>query len=83
MNREFVLFHLREAAEQLARTVHELESDPEYGSGELLLAAQHAYHHLNSAWNGQELHELKANNLTDATWNRLGEFPSDFPLMSV
>ncbi len=83
MNKEFVLFHLREAAEQLARTVQEVESDPEFDSGQLFLAAQHWYHHLNSAWNGQDIHELKEINMTDARWNRLGRFPADFPLMSV
>ena len=60
MNRDFVLFNLREAAEELGRTVREIEANPEYSSGELLVAMQHAYHHLNSAWNGQELAELKA-----------------------
>ena len=29
MNREFVLFHLREVAEELVRTVREIEGDPE------------------------------------------------------
>jgi len=83
VNREFVLFHVREAAEELARTVKEIEADPEYDSGQFLIAVQHAYHHVNSAWNGQDLPELRAGNLTDPLWNRLGEFPDAFPLMRV
>ena len=83
MNREFVLFNLREAVDELSRTVREIEADPEYGSGEFLVAMQHTYHHLNSAWNGQDLSELKAMNPTDASWDRLGEFPAGFPLMRL
>jgi hypothetical protein len=83
VNREFVLYHLREASEELARTVREIEKDTEYGSGELLVAVQHVYHHLNSAWNGRDVSELKALNVTDASWSRLGEFPADFPVMRL
>lgn len=83
MNREFVLLHLREAAEELARTVNSIETDPEYDSGLFLVAMQHVYHHANSAWNGQDLAELRATNLTDQSWSRLGEFPSTFPLMRL
>ena len=83
MNRDFVLFHLREVAEEMSRTVREIESDPEYGAGQLLVAMQHTYHHLNSAWNGREIAELKALNINDSAWNRLGGFPPDFPLMKL
>ena len=82
MNREFVLSNIREAVDELSRTVAEMEKDPDYGSGEFLVAMQHAYHHLNSAWNGQDVSELKVINMTDATWSRLGAFPAEFPLMS-
>jgi hypothetical protein len=30
MNREFVLFNLREVLEEVERTIKEIESDPEY-----------------------------------------------------
>jgi hypothetical protein len=83
VNRDFVLFNLREAAAELERTVREIEAHPAYSGGELLVAMQHAYHHLNSAWNGQDLPELKAMNPTDASWNALGEFPAGFPLMRL
>jgi hypothetical protein len=82
MNRGFVLENLREAAEELAQAVIDIEADPDYDSDELLVAMQHAYHHLNSAWNGQKISPLKADNMTGMTWSRLGEFPSDFPLLS-
>lgn len=82
MNREFVLENLREAAGELAQAVIDMEADPEFSAGELLIALQHAYHHVNSAWNGQDISPLKADNMTGMTWARLGEFPADFPLLS-
>ena len=34
MNREWVLFHLREAHQELARTVAAMDADPHYGVGQ-------------------------------------------------
>src|SRR5688500_18783111 len=47
------LSNLREAHEELSRTIAELESDPEYGEGEFYVAMAHTYHHLNTAWNSR------------------------------
>ena len=53
MMRDHVLSHLREAAEELAKTIKEIEADPEYDDGIFGLALNHAYHHLNTAWNAR------------------------------
>src|SRR5262245_8236873 len=57
MNKIWILDHLREAHEELSRTIGELESDPEYGEGELYVAMAHLYHHLNTAWNSRAVRE--------------------------
>ncbi len=54
MNDKSVLFHLREAKEELDRTILELESSEVYDVGELRVAMSHLYHHLNTAWNGRD-----------------------------
>ena len=51
MNREWVLFQLREGQEELNRTIAEIAADPDYDVGEFIVAMQHLYHHLNTAWN--------------------------------
>ena len=51
VNREWVLFQLREGQEELNRTIAEIAADPDYDVGEFIVAMQHFYHHLNTAWN--------------------------------
>ena len=53
MNNKAVLFHLREAKEELDRTIAELETVPDYRVGHFLVAMRHLYHHVNTAWNGR------------------------------
>jgi hypothetical protein len=54
MNRDWVLFNLREAEEEIRRTISEIETVPDYGLGEFVVAMSHAYHHLNTAWNARD-----------------------------
>jgi hypothetical protein len=54
MNQELILFHLREAKEELDQTIDEIAANPSYDYGEFLVAMSHLYHHLNIAWNGRE-----------------------------
>jgi len=44
MNREWVLFNLREAADELSRTISEIETTREYDHADLSVAMQHLYH---------------------------------------
>ena len=53
MNRRVILFHLREAAEELKRTIEEVASEAEYDADDLEVGMGHFYHHLNTAWNGR------------------------------
>ena len=54
MNHSAVIFHLKEAKEELDRTIAELESGPDYDATDLQVAMSHLYHHLNTAWNGRD-----------------------------
>jgi len=68
MNRKVVCFHLQEAAEQLNEMVERFESKAKYSAEEFEMDTGHLYHHLNTAWNGQ--------NQTDAQHRKCD--PSDF-----
>jgi hypothetical protein len=50
MNRDFVVWNLEEAAEELARTIKEMRASADYSAGEFWVAMQHLYSHLNTAW---------------------------------
>jgi len=51
LNREWILTHLREAKEELDRTIDNIETDAEYCEEEFKIAMDHTYTHLNIAWN--------------------------------
>jgi len=49
MNHEAILFHLREAKEELDGLIAEIAKEPSYDIGEFRVAMGHLYHHLNTA----------------------------------
>ena len=53
-NRDFVLFHLREAQEAVEKTIAEIVEDSDYDDAVFWPAMQHLYRHVNSAWNARE-----------------------------
>lgn len=77
MNRRVVLFHLREAAEELNRTVEELARDPRFSEESLEIAMGHTYHHLNTAWNGRNQTDRQFQDCTDRDFNRFRRFPEE------
>ena len=83
MNRNVVLFHLREAAEELTQTIAKMERNPDYDEVKLSLAMGHLYHHLNTAWNGRNQTAEEFNRCTDESFERLRRFPSqsEFPYL--
>lgn len=80
MNRAAVLFHLREAAEQLSDTIRSLEGAADYGTDELRVEMGHLYHHLNTAWNGREQTDEEFNTCTDESFKQLRRFPPESEL---
>ena len=83
MNRNHVVFHLREAEAELVRAISEIESNREFGIGELVVAVQHLYHHVNTAWNGRNATEQQASNPTDAEFTEWSGFPRDLEMMKA
>lgn len=77
MNHRAVLFHLREAAEELNRLVEELALDRRYGEDSLEAAMGHMYHHLNTAWNGRNQTDKQDRDCTDRDFNRFRKFPKE------
>jgi hypothetical protein len=63
MNKEAVLRHLTEAAQQLASTIDRIRVDPGYGLEEYRVEMGHLYHHLNTAWNGRDCTDEQSRNI--------------------
>jgi phosphatidylinositol kinase/protein kinase (PI-3 family) len=77
MNRSVVLFHLREAAEQLNETIRTLASDSDFGTEEFQVEMGHLYHHLNTAWNGRDQTDEQFQKCTDQDFARFRKFPNE------
>jgi len=80
MNRRVAIFHLREAAEELNRTVAEVERNESYDLEEFRVAMGHLYHHLNTAWNGRDQTDDEFAKCTDESFRRFRKFPSESEL---
>jgi hypothetical protein len=80
MNKDHILFHLREAHEELTHTIQEIEQDPEYDIGEYIVAMMHLYNHINTAWNGRDASPERAQACTEEDFVRWRQFPSDIDM---
>lgn len=81
MNRDAVLFHLREAKEELDRTITEIESDMTYDYPEFLVAMSHLYHHVNTAWNGRDASPEKHRKCAQCDFDAWRKFPENAELL--
>jgi hypothetical protein len=77
MNKDYILFNLRETLEELQRSIARLEADPGYPEGELRIAIAHAYHHLNHAWNARHSSRAESSACSDENFARWRKFPRD------
>ncbi len=65
MNKKNVMFHLKEAKEQLDQTIIAIEHDEDFDSTVFLSDMSHLYHHLNTAWNSQNVDDKTINKCSD------------------
>lgn len=77
MNKEWVLFHLKEALEEIESTIKEIESEPEYDEPEFSVAIAHLYHHVNTAWNSRHSSDEETEECSESNFNEWRQFPSD------
>ena len=54
MNLELLAFHIGEAEEEL-RSLKAAIAEPDFDEESLFVGLEHAFHHLNSAWNTREI----------------------------
>jgi hypothetical protein len=80
MNRKWILFHLKEAHEELRRTIEEFEKRSDYDVGEYFVAMMHLYHHLNTAWNSKDVSDEDARTSSDESFSKWRQFPSDIDM---
>ena len=84
MNREVVLFHMGEAAEELGRIIARLAQGGDYDSTALAADMGHLYHHLNTGWNGRYQSSKDFSRCSEKSFEKLRRFPksSEFPYLA-
>ena len=83
MNKSHVLYHLREAQQQLSQMIEGLENDAEYEYGDYMPDMSHLYHHINSAWNGQNASDERVESCSEENFNFWRSMPSDEDVLLV
>lgn len=81
MNREYVLWNLREAKKSLDSTISQIERDPFYEDEDLIACVLHLYHHINTAWNAREASSNRAYQCSARDFERWRRFPKDLEVL--
>lgn len=76
---EQLLFHLNEAIEELSRLALEVQDASAHDDLAFGVGLQHAYHHLNFAWNTRNIPSQRISEMSDDDFAEWGRFPTDLP----
>jgi hypothetical protein len=80
MNKDWILFHLREGLGQLAETIASLESKSAYGEIEFGIDMEHVYNHLNTAWNSRKAAPQRMADCSNEDFYAWRAFPADISM---
>jgi hypothetical protein len=74
-NRQISADNLTEAIEQLNQTLNDLNSNEDYSEVELRIDLEHAYHHLNFAWNTRNVDEDRVVQCSSQDFQKWSKYP--------
>lgn len=76
-NKYLILENIQEAREQLEEIEKQLQDDSDYDDVELRIELEHAYHHLNFAWNIRNEDDKKIDKFSNEDFQKWSKFPKD------
>lgn len=74
MNHKIILYNIQEAREQLEE-IEKCLKDENLSEIALQIKLEHAYHHLNFAWNVRRVKTEKYRKLSNKNFNKWSKFP--------
>jgi hypothetical protein len=83
VNKPYILQNLKDAEEELRRTIADVESDSDYAYAEFLIAMSHLYHHINTAWNARDSHPADSTECSEENFNKWRAMPTSAELLLV
>ncbi len=75
--------NITEARVELQKMEKRIASKDRPSEGELFAAMEHAYHHLNFAWNSRHMPSKEYDRMSDEDFNVCADFPKDMEIFSV
>ncbi|HRH46028.1 MAG TPA: hypothetical protein PKY82_30575 [Pyrinomonadaceae bacterium] len=76
MNNKIILYNIQEAREQLEE-IEKLLNDENLSEVDFQIKLEHAYHHLNFAWNIRRAKTEKYQKLSNKNFNKWSKFPKE------
>ncbi|HEU4390756.1 MAG TPA: hypothetical protein VFV34_23325 [Blastocatellia bacterium] len=83
LNWTIILYDIIEAREQLQEIEARAKSRAKPNEFDLQVMLEHAYHHLNFAWNVRHQPTNKYANLDDRDFNKWSKFPREMKPLSI
>ena len=74
-NKELILFNLQDAVDQLNEIIDSIHNDSDYTEIEFKIDHEHAYHHMNYAWNIQHATEAEIQESSKENYKKWSRFP--------
>ena len=81
MNKEHIVFHLRDAREATDKLIAEIEANLDYDYGNFVVDISHVYHHINTAWNGRDATPERASECSESDFQTWRQFPQDLDIL--
>ncbi len=81
LNKDYIRWHLEEAAKEITNTLSEMESDSEWEIGDFFVEMRHLFHHVNSAWNARYSSEAEANECSEENFETWRQYPTDLEII--
>ncbi|MBF0550836.1 MAG: hypothetical protein HQK60_09895 [Deltaproteobacteria bacterium] len=83
VNLTIIKSNIAEARQELERIEALIRTGDISDEGELWVMMQHAYHHINFAWNARNISTERYAHLTHQDFNQFGKFPTDVDELEI
>jgi hypothetical protein len=83
LNRQIILYNLSEAREQLQEVEAQIKNKQRLSEVELQIMLEHAYHHLNVAWNARHEKLARYRTLKDEDFNQWRKYPKEIKTYNI
>jgi hypothetical protein len=83
LNWGIILYNIAEAREQLEQIEELVKGGKKPREVELQIMLEHAYHHLNFAWNIRHVSTKRYSKLSDDEFNEWSKFPKEIEISKI